>query len=74
MVALSVISVMAGAFYGLTFGCMDIEDMNEYRGINVIIRELKYCLVLGSIFGAIGGAMSELLRQNVNYFLKVKSK
>ncbi len=58
---------MTGAIYGLLFGSMDVEDADKYTSQIVLLKEEKYCLVIGVLLGAIGGMMNELTRRNVSF-------
>jgi len=45
---------------------MDVEDADKYTSQIVLLKEEKYCLVIGILLGAVGGTMNELTRRNVN--------
>mgnify|MGYP006976778660 CR=1 FL=1 len=57
---------MMGSIYGLLFGWMDIEDANAYTISIKMLKEEKYCLVIGVILGALGGFVNEMIGRNVN--------
>ena len=62
---------MTGAIYGLLFGCMDVADAEKFTSQVVLLKEEKYCLVIGVLLGAIGGMVNELARRNVNPFFSL---
>jgi len=63
--SLTIISLVTGAIYGLLFGFMDVEDADKFTSQVVLLKEEKYCLVIGVLLGAIGGMMNELARRNI---------
>ena len=63
--ALTVISLVTGAIYGLIFGCMNVASADHFIAQLVLLKEEKYCLVIGIMLGAMGGMINELARKNV---------
>ncbi len=75
IIALTVISLACGGVYGLVFGAMSAQTADHLNHQMNLMREERYCLVIGVLLGAFGGVINELLRKNVSFdclFFRVK--
>lgn len=54
-----------GMLYGLVFSLMDVEDASYNQIKQRFFYEEYFCLPIGVVGGAIGGAINEVLRCNV---------
>lgn len=54
-----------GMLYGLVFSLMDVEDANYNQIKARFLYEEYFCLPIGIMGGAVGGAINEVLRSNV---------
>ena len=60
-------SCFMGVVFGLIFGVMDIEDVNEYDIRYALMNEEHYCYPIGMVIGGICGAYNEYIRKQNEY-------
>ena len=56
------VSLAMGAFFGLIFGLMDVEDAPAYTIQLALMKEENYCYPIGALLGGLAGFGNEIIR------------